>query len=74
MANQYLAQLETHCMGKHQYLTLLMRDTLLSLQTGTLRGSTQQLTETDPETHSKQFWTEIRESYPSPCSQGDREE
>ena len=32
MANQYLAQIETHSMGKHQSLTLLM--ILLCLQTG----------------------------------------
>ena len=59
-------QLETHFMGKYKSLTLLMI-LLLFLQTGVehgcpLRGSTQQLTQKDADTHS-QTWMEIGYSY-----------
>jgi hypothetical protein len=63
MANEWLAQLETHPMGKNQSLRQepipdTINDTLLCLQIGDqhncpLRGSTQQLTETDADIHGQ---------------------
>jgi hypothetical protein len=56
MTNQWVDHLETHTMGKNQSLT--SDDTLFCLLTRTyhncpLRGSTQQLTETDAKAHSQ---------------------
>ena len=57
MTEQEQSQNETHPMGKHGSLTLLMRLSYDCRQkpsiTGALRGSTQQLTETDEDTHSQ---------------------
>ena len=57
MTKQEQSQNETHPMGKHQSLKLLMMLSYDCRQepsiTGALRGSTQQLTETDEHTHSQ---------------------